>query len=80
MPRVFRTPDHYFYAIETGQPEQPVRIGQGATIRAAIRDLSDTPIQSAGRAIEASERAYSWLRSQDGSAPEWDDLEEVDHV
>jgi len=48
-------------AVQTGMPEQAVRIGTGNTPRMAAGDLQATPIQSAGS--DAEETALRWAAS-----------------
>lgn len=45
---IYRTTTGYTYAITTGMPEQPVRVGEGETIKAALEDRTATGVQSAG--------------------------------
>lgn len=47
--------------VETGMPERAVRIGIGRTVGAARADLSETPMQSAGRDPVAD--ALAWARN-----------------
>ena len=49
MSTVYYAAPEVIVCVETGMPERAVRIGIGRTVADARADLSDTPIQSAGR-------------------------------
>lgn len=45
----YKTASGYTYVITTGQPESPVLVGEGSSLRAAMKDRTPTGAQSAGR-------------------------------
>ena len=49
MSTIYYAAPEVIVCVETGMPERAVRIGIGRTVADARADLSDTPIQSAGR-------------------------------
>lgn len=65
---------YYFYVVQTGQPSDPVQVGEGLTIQEAIADLAPTPIQSVGP--DGGERdALEWSLAQSEGAPGYDELQ-----
>lgn len=44
---LYRAYPGYYYALEVGMPERPVRFGEGDTPRDAVENLEGTPYQGA---------------------------------
>lgn len=68
---------HLWTVVQSGMPEHAVQIGQGSTLKKALDDLYDTPIQSGDSRAEAE--AISWAEGAwgDGAVPPWSDFEPV---
>lgn len=49
----------------TGQPQDPVQVGMGDTLRGAVGSLEATPIQSVGRDCGES-AALRWAMTREG--------------
>lgn len=60
----YAAPGGLIVCVETGMPSDAVRIGIGRTVGAARADLSDTPIQSAGRDPAADALAWGYCSGQ----------------
>jgi len=58
---IYRTPTSYYYAVETGQPTDPICVGEGDTAAEAVEALSPTALQSVGR--DTRERDLAALTS-----------------